>query len=61
MQTAFITAEVNLATSPAQLHDAIEAVLRQQGEPLRWAIVSVNSQRQTVAIEAVVTVEPPCA
>lgn len=57
MQTAFVTAEVELKETPSLLREAIETALRQQGEPLRWAIVSVDSQRQTVAIEAVVISE----
>lgn len=57
MQTAFVTAEVELATTPSLLREAIETVLRLHGEPLRWAIVSVDAARQTVAIEAVVILE----
>ncbi|NEQ23331.1 MAG: hypothetical protein F6K28_30095 [Microcoleus sp. SIO2G3] len=60
MQTAFVTAEVELKDAPTLLHQAIETALRQHGEPLRWAIVSVDSQRQTVAIEAVVILEGSC-
>ncbi len=38
-----------------------EAQLAKQGEPLRWAITSVNVQKQTARIEAVVTLESPRA
>ena len=61
MTTHFITAEINLEETPAQLHKAIEAQLKKQGEPLRWAITSVNVQTQTATIEAVVTLESPSA
>ena len=61
MTTHFITAEVNLQETPAQLHKAIESELAKQGEPLRWAITSVNVQKQTATIEAVVTLESPSA
>ena len=61
MTTHFITAEINLEETPAQLHTAIEAQLKKQGEPLRWAITSVNVQKQTATIEAVVTLKSPSA
>ena len=61
MTTHFITAEINLQETPAQLHKAIESELAKQGEPLRWAITSVNVQNQTATIEAVVTLESPRA
>jgi hypothetical protein len=53
--THFITAEINLQETPDQLHKAIEAELKKQGEPLRWAITSVDAERQKVTVEAVVT------
>jgi hypothetical protein len=55
MTTHFITAEFNLQETPDQLHKAIEAELKKQGEPLRWAITSVDAERQKVTVEAVVT------
>lgn len=61
MTTHFITAEINLQETPAQLHKAIESELAKQGEPLRWAITSVNVQKQTATIEAVVTLKSPSA
>ena len=61
MTTHFITAEISLEETPAQLHATIEAELAKQGEPLRWAITSVNVQKQTATVEAVVTLESPSA
>jgi hypothetical protein len=55
MHTHFITLEVKLQDSPSQLHQAILTELQQQGEPLRWAIVSVDQKRQVVSVEAVIT------
>ena len=55
MVTHFITFEVTLQSSTAALHQSILAKLQQWGEPLRWAVVAVDEERQTVAIEAVVT------
>lgn len=61
MTTHFITAEISLEETPAQLHAAIEAELAKQGEPLRWAITAVNVPAQTATVEAVVTLESPSA
>lgn len=61
MTTHFITAEINLEETPAQLSASIEAQLAKQGEPLRWAITSVNVPQQTATVEAVVTLESPPA
>ncbi|MEA5535909.1 hypothetical protein [Crocosphaera sp. XPORK-15E] len=57
MTTHFITAEIDLQETPLKLQQAIEGELQKQGEPLRWAITSVDSQKQTVQVEAIVT---PC-
>jgi len=54
MVTHFITVEIELQ-SAAHLHRAIIAELQKQGEPLRWAIVSIDTDRQKVQIEAVIT------
>ncbi|MBW4664309.1 MAG: hypothetical protein KME01_08935 [Chroococcus sp. CMT-3BRIN-NPC107] len=59
MTTHFISAEITLEETPAQLQAAIEAELAKQGEPLRWAITSVNVQKQTAIVEAVVTLKSP--
>ncbi|WYL99364.1 MAG: hypothetical protein ACSI46_02745 [Gloeotrichia echinulata DVL01] len=57
MTTHFITAEIDLQETPTELQQAIEAELQKQGEPLRWAITSVDDQQQIATVEAVVTVE----
>lgn len=58
MTTHFITAEINLEETPAQLHQAIEAELQKRGEPLRWAVTAVDEEQQTVQVEGVVTTSP---
>jgi hypothetical protein len=55
MTTHFITAEIDLQESPIKLQVAIEAELEKRGEPLRWAIASVDTEKQTAQIEAIVT------
>ena len=55
MTTHFITAEIDLQESPVRLYQAIEAELRQQGEPLRWAVTKIEGEK--AQIEAVVTIE----
>lgn len=54
-QTHFITLEVELQPSAQRLHDRILAELQKQGNPLRWAIVAVDSERNVACIEAVIT------
>jgi hypothetical protein len=55
MTTHFITAEIDLQESPIKLQAAIEAELEKRGEPLRWAIASVDTEKQTGQVEAIVT------
>ncbi|MBE9208238.1 hypothetical protein IQ244_17215 [Nostoc sp. LEGE 06077] len=55
MTTHFITAEIDIQETPTELQTAIEAELKKQGEPLRWAITSVDEAQQKVAVEAVIT------
>lgn len=55
MTTHFVTAEIDFQETPAQMHFQIEAQLRSIGEPLRWAIVNIDMQRQKAIVEAVVT------
>ncbi len=55
MTTHFITAEIDLKESPVQLQQAIEAELRRRGEPLRWAITSVDVEQHKAQVEAIVT------
>ncbi|BAY88070.1 MULTISPECIES: hypothetical protein [unclassified Tolypothrix] len=55
MTTHFITAEIDLQETPTELEQAIAAELEKQGEPLRWAITSVDTEQEKVTVEAVVT------
>jgi hypothetical protein len=61
MTTHFITAEIDLQETPAQLHKEIEAELQQHGEALRWAVTDVDVERQKATVEAVVTLESDSA
>jgi hypothetical protein len=54
MQTHFLTLELDLQTAAA-LQPSILAALRQEGEPLRWAITQVDQERGKIQVEAVVT------
>ncbi|MEH1796536.1 MULTISPECIES: hypothetical protein [unclassified Nostoc] len=55
MTTHFITAEIDLQETPAELLEVIETELKKQGEPLRWAVTSVDVKEQKATVEAVVT------
>ncbi|MEH2071760.1 hypothetical protein [Nostoc sp. PA-18-2419] len=55
MTTHFITAEIDLQETPAELLKTIETELKKQGEPLRWAVTSVDVAQQKATVEAVVT------
>ena len=55
MTTHFITAEVDIQATPTELEQAIAKELEKQGEPLRWAITAVDSQKAKATVEAVVT------
>jgi CRISPR/Cas system endoribonuclease Cas6 (RAMP superfamily) len=55
MTTHFITAEIDLQATPIKLKQEIETQLAKQGEPLRWAITSVDTETQKAHVEAVVT------
>jgi hypothetical protein len=57
MTTHFITAEIDLQETPVQLQQEIEAELQKRGEPLRWAVTSVDTDRKIAQVEAIVTVE----
>lgn len=61
MNTHFVTIEIDLQATPVKLHSQIEAQLRSLGEPLRWAITSINTQQQKAIVEAVVTLESETA
>ena len=56
METKFVTLELGLLSSATELQRAIAHALQQHGDPLRWAITSVDRDRQTIQVEAVVTV-----
>lgn len=55
LTTIFLSIIVPLPSSAVHLRDIVEAKLRSHGEPLRWAITSIDVVRQTAQIEAVVT------
>ncbi|NET32516.1 MAG: hypothetical protein F6K19_10965 [Cyanothece sp. SIO1E1] len=57
MKTHFITAEIDLSSLITTIPEAIEAELRQRGEPLRWAITAVDLGRHRAKVEAVITTE----
>lgn len=57
MTTHFISAEIDLQETPAELQKAIEAELKKQGEPLRWAVTAVDIEKEKVTVEAVVTIK----
>jgi peptide subunit release factor RF-3 len=50
-----MTFEIDLQETPVQLLQKIETELRLSGEPLRWAITSVDIPRRKAIVEAVVT------
>jgi hypothetical protein len=58
MQTKLITLVVSLQGSPDVLRSHIQTQLAQQGEPLRWAITSVDTLSQTAQVEAVLITSP---
>jgi hypothetical protein len=55
MTTHFISAEIDLQSTPTELQQAIETELKKQGEPLRWAVTEVDLEKQKAKIEAVIT------
>jgi hypothetical protein len=55
MKTDFVSVEIDLQETSIELQKAIETKLKKQGEPLRWAITSVNLEQQSCTVEAVVT------
>ena len=57
MTTHFITAEIDLQETPIQLQQEIESQLEKEGEPLRWAVTSIDKDKQTATVEAIVTQE----
>jgi hypothetical protein len=61
METHFITAEIDLQETPQKMQELIEQELQKQGQPLRWAITNVDTQRQKAQVEAIVTVSESVA
>jgi hypothetical protein len=61
MTTHFITAEIDLQETPLQLQQEIEAELQKRGEPLRWAVTGVDTDRKIAQVEAIITVESDSA
>ena len=55
MTTHFITAEIDLQETPYKLKQEIETELAKEGEPLRWAVTKINTEKQKVEVEAIVT------
>ncbi len=55
MTTHFITAEVDLQSTPIKLKQEIEKQLQKQGEPLRWAVTNIDQEKQKAQVEAIVT------
>jgi hypothetical protein len=50
----FLTVEVELQAAPTEMQRSIARELQKWGEPLRWAITAVDSDRRKAQIEAVV-------
>lgn len=55
MTTHFITAEVDLQSTPIKLKQEIEKQLQKEGDPLRWAVTNVDQEKQKAQVEAIVT------
>ena len=55
MTTTLITIELSLPDPIANLPSLVEQTLRQWGDPLRWAITTIDPQTRMATIEAVVT------
>jgi hypothetical protein len=49
-----IELEIDLSGSFANLNEVIETKLQQWGEPLRWAITSIDPTTNIAQIEAIV-------
>jgi hypothetical protein len=55
MITQFLTLELDATHLSSSLQHTIEAQLKQQGEPLRWAIAAVSAEG--IQVEAVILQE----
>jgi hypothetical protein len=58
MSTYLITIEVALQDSALALEAAIQAELRERGEPFCWAVTDVDCQRQRVLVDALLWLKP---
>lgn len=56
MLTQFVQVEVPLQDNPVHLERAIAQALQTYGDPLRWAITSIDTVQKMAHIEAVVTI-----
>ncbi len=52
-----IEIEINISDALAELNQVIETTLQQWGEPLRWAITSIDPVTNIAQIEAIVISE----
>lgn len=59
MVTQFVTLELPLPLVQAERVTAIEQALAVYGDPLRWAITRVDTDRQVAIVEAVVVQAAP--
>ncbi|MBV6621774.1 MAG: hypothetical protein KI793_02280 [Rivularia sp. (in: Bacteria)] len=57
MITDFVCLEIDLEDDITQLHNSVELELNKYGKPLRWAITTVDYEKDKVILEAVVTKE----
>jgi hypothetical protein len=55
MITQFLTLELDVTHLSSSLRHTIESILKQQGEPLRWAITAVSAEG--IQVEAVILQE----
>ncbi|MGG6297325.1 hypothetical protein ACQ4M4_23270 [Leptolyngbya sp. AN02str] len=56
MMTQFVSLEVQLPATSAQLESAIVQAVQRHGEPLRWAVTAVDAKRRIALVEAVITI-----
>ena len=55
MITDFVSVEIDLQENIIDLHKSVESELQKYGKPLRWAITAIDSEKEKVVLEAVVT------
>jgi hypothetical protein len=59
MKTQFVDLDMAYSPPAQNLPHQVEKALQQWGEPLRWAITRVDTDQQTVHIEAIITIKSP--